>query len=189
MSVESTNRESKMKYYCLANPIQLIKTMPSDNLLENLPIIGTPTFGRLPVTDARMQEAFVQSESLILCNTLDDALRLRQIKIDKKTNMKPDFFNKIANCPLTDYAIYEIEIDSGVKIEFKNLSDAPKTLLAQLVSYDLYFKAIYANDRLNLPAIETCCYPKDELNPQLLNCHYFPLDGVIANETTTCVLF
>jgi hypothetical protein len=67
-----------MRYFCIANSIPLIKTAPSDNFFENLPIIGTPTFGRLPVTKAKMQEAFNQSESLILCRTLDDALILRQ---------------------------------------------------------------------------------------------------------------
>lgn len=178
-----------MKYYCIADPIPLIKTAPSDNFFENLPLIGTPTFGRLPITDTALQEVFTQSDYLILCKTLDDALILRQIKIDKKTNKKADVFNKVANCPTTDYAIYEVEIDNTQKIEFTSLANAPKTLLAQLVSYDLYFKAIYTNDQLELPAIDTYCDKKSELNPQLIKCHYFPLDGVKETETIDCSIF
>lgn len=188
MDFQLDTQGDTMKYYCIANPIHLIKTAPSENFFDNLPVLGTPIFGKLPVTETKMRDAFEQSEELILCSTLDDAMRLRQIKIDKKTNMKADCFNKTANCPLTDYAIYEVEIDDKVQVKFNDLIDAPKQQLAQLVSYDLYFKAIYG-DRLDLPCIEICYDKKSVFNPQLLKCHYFPLDGVKENEGMECALF
>lgn len=180
-----------MKYYCIADPIPLIKTVPSDNFIDNLPLVGTPTFGKLPVTDAKMQAVFFKSEHLIVCRTLDEAMIVRQLKIEKKTNLKPDFFNNIANYPTADYAIYEIEVDDQIKVHFGALVNVPLKQLQEVVSFDLYIKALYSRDTLELPDIDVCYDKKIAFKPQLIDCHYFHLNGFKEEGTmiSTCTLF
>lgn len=178
-----------MRYFCLANPIALIKTTPSGRCLDNLPLFGTSMYGKLPITEAKIRDAFDDAEYLILCKTMDDALILRQTKLDKKFNSHPDFFNKINNLPPEDYVIYEVEIKNDIKVNFKDLTNLSKNLLASLVSYQLYFKSIYNPYDLGLPNVELCYEKKDLLKPRLIRYHYFPLDGVKEDEGTNCTLF
>lgn len=166
-----------MRYYCIANPIPLIKTIASDNFIENLPLVGTTMHGKLEVTENKIQAAFFKSEQLIVCKTLDDAMILRQLKIEKKTNMKPDFFNNVANYPVADYAIYAIEVDGKIPVNFVNLGKLPITELYDVVSYDIYMKALYSRDTLELPDIDVCYVKKIALSPQLIDFHYYHLNG------------
>lgn len=183
-----------MRYYAIANPFPLIKMDPADNMLDDLPFIGIPLYGKLPITKASIQEAYNQSEDLTLCKSLDDAMRLRQIKIDKNVVTRPDFFNTVANCPSADYAIYEVEIDERIKINFQTLVNAPNHHLRQLVSMDIYKTTVVIGDRTELPDVDYCFGKKVFFNPELIQCHYFPLDGGVENtytnkKTSCCQLF
>jgi hypothetical protein len=177
-----------MRYYCIANPIPLIKTIASDNFIDNLPLVGTTIYGKLPVTDNKIQAIFFKSEHLVVCRTLDEAMILRQLKIEKKTNLKPDFFNKVANYPVADYAIYEIEVDRQIKVDFVSLVNLPLKQLYEVVSHDLYIKALYSRDTLELPDIDVCYDKKTAFSPQLIDFHYFHLNG-FKEEDSTCSLF
>ena len=70
-----------MKYYCLGEAVALVRTTYSNNFLKNLPYIGTPMFDKLPITQAKMREAFERSETLVLCKSMEEAKALRQAKI------------------------------------------------------------------------------------------------------------
>lgn len=61
-----------MKYYCLGNPIVLVKTQYSDKWLSNVPFFGTPIFGKLPMTQSRMRSVYDRSPRLVLCRTLEE---------------------------------------------------------------------------------------------------------------------
>ena len=115
-----------MKYYCIGNGIGLVKLQYSTNFLANLPVVGTPIYGKLPVTPAKMLEAFECSEELTFFKSLDDANQFRHSKITLgNTNVTPEFRKgAIAQgYPLCDYAIYEVEIDEDIEPKFTNLNE------------------------------------------------------------------
>ena len=179
-----------MKYYCLGNAIPIIKLSYSGNFIDDY---TTPVFGKLPVTQEKMQHAFDQSTTLILCKTLEAANALRQTKIvPAYTNMTSDFIKHAVaeGYPLNDYAIYEIEVDDAIKIDFNPLRDTDVTQLEQFTSFDLYFKVKNLNDRSELPDIAISAKTKSDINPTLINCHYLsPLMGPVeTNEVKSCAI-
>ena len=124
---------------------------------------GIPTSGNLPITQLQMQDAFLTSEHLILCKTLDAAMALRQNKINIGTSIYPDI----------DYAIYEIEVDASVESMFSKLIDAPTDQLEHLVSSNLYYAASIFDDRSKIPDIEIYRATSAEIQPKLIACCCF----------------
>lgn len=175
-----------MKYYCIGSGIGLVKLQHSTNFFDNLPLTGTPMFGKLPVTQAKMHEAFERSEEFVFCKSLEDANKLRHSKITVgNTNVTPEFFKgAIAQgYPLGDYAIYEVEVDENIEGNFTNLNEKTVEQLEKLVSFNLYFKVQCLQDRSDIPSIEVFSANKSELNIRLLSCHYLSL--VDGNEEVT----
>ena len=166
-----------MKYFCLGNGMNLVKLEPSPKFFDNLPIVGTPPFGYMPVTRARATAAFEASEELVLCKSLEDANLLRHARIKVgNTNVTPEFFKgAIAQgYPLADFAIYEVEIGDGIETNFTRLREATVDQLEPLVTMDLYLEAQLGN-RAGLPDIEICITNKRSIHPELINSHYLSL--------------
>lgn len=181
-----------MKYYCLGNRrISLIKlgTCSSNSFWD----YAIPIYGKLPVTQLKMRNAFDQSEELILCKNIEDAKMLRYAKIEAHTNITPEFVRgAIAKgYPLGDYAIYEIEVDDNLNanLPFIKLADAPLEQLRNLVSQQLMYD-VYLGNRTKVPNIEVYHSTRASLNPTLLACHYFSLvDGAEElDQQNTCTL-
>lgn len=170
-----------MKFYCLGNPIALIKLAYSTNFLANLPVIGVPILGKLPMTEAKMLSAYEESKTLTLCKTLEDANALRHAKIEiGNTNVTPELYRGgiAQGYPLHDFAIYEIEIDDGLEINFRKLLETTDDGLEKMVKSHLQFMSIVAKDRSGIPDIEICTANKSDINPKLIACHYLSLaDG------------
>lgn len=170
-----------MKFYCLGKPIALIKLTYSTNFLANLPVIGVPILGKLPMTEAKMLSAFDKSKKITLCRTLEDANALRHAKIEiGNTNVTPELFRgAIAQgYPLHDYVIYEVEVDDIHEVNFRKLVDATDKELEKMVTRHLHFQSLVAKDRSGIPDIEICTANKSDLNPKLIACHYLSLvDG------------
>lgn len=165
-----------MKYFCIADAIPALKTSYSDNFFQNLPIIGTPIFGWLPIGKKEMESAFANSTTLILCKTFEDAALLREIKL--KTY---EFYMQ------KEYAIYEIESDA--ELTFSMLNEAAESDLKIVVSDELYTDARFKeNGRDKIPPIQICLTTKEQLKPTLLKCHKLePVHFEInfnENETT-----
>lgn len=182
-----------MKYYCVGRAIALVKLQHSANFFENLPVIGTPIYGRMPVTQAKIQDAFENSEELVFCKSLEDANKLRHSKITVgNTNVTPEFFKgAIAQgSPLSDYAIYEVEVDENIEGNFTKLNEQSIEQLEALVSNDLCYIANYKDDRSQIPSIEIFSAKKSELNVRLLSCHYLSIvDGTEeAIEQSSCTI-
>lgn len=169
-----------MKLYCLGNPIKLVKLTYSTHFFDNLPVTGTPIFGKLPVTQDKARAAFTASETLFLCKSLEDAKALRKAKIIVgNTNVTPQLFQGAiaSGYPLSDYAIYEIEIRDELATEthFIRLLEATSDQLTTLVNSDLLHKAQYQNSREGIPDISVYSVTKAAINPELVRCHYFSL--------------
>lgn len=167
-----------MKYYCIGDKISLIKVSESPNCLDNLPYFGTPMFAKMPVTQARMRNAFQYTDQMIVCKHFNDIKKLRyaNLTIDNATMTAEFCQGALADgYPYSDHAIYEIEIDDRITLHFQYLPSAPLEQLQRLVSDDLYFKAALKADRTDLPPIDVCLAEKAALNPRLLACHYYSL--------------
>ena len=157
-----------MKYYCLGHAITAIKTKISHRFLDNLAVDKRPVSSNLPITQLQMRDAFLTSDDLILCKTIDAAMALRQNKCDFNPNGYPN----------SDYAIYEVEIDTPIEHLFCKLIDAPTIQLEHLVSSSLYYTASIFEDRSRIPNIEICLAKKKDIQPKLIACRYFsPLNG------------
>ena len=170
-----------MRLFCLGNPMGLIKLTYSPRFLENLPYIGTPILGKLPISRITMHDAYEESAHLTLCRTLEEANELRHAKIMiGNTNITPEFYRgAIAKgYPLADYAIYEIEVDDATELPFILLRDAPWDALERLISQPLYSHIRWTHDRAILPAIAIYETPKAALTHRLIQSHYLSLiDG------------
>lgn len=167
-----------MKYYCTGKPIPLVKLGYSSNLFANLPLIGTPVFGKLSITENKMRAAFEQSHDLIMCKSLEDAKALRNSKIIiGNTNVEPAFIKGAiaTGYPLHDFAIYEVEVDDNHKLDFSKLTEVTDDQLKNLVSQDVYFRATLYKDRSGIPDIEICSSRQSDINPKLIACHYYSL--------------
>lgn len=173
-----------MKYFCLGNPIFLLKMHYSNNFFENLPVLGTPFLGKLPVTQERMKQAFEASTNLVLCKNLLDANTLRHTLINKIVGA--------GGYPLSDYPIFEIEVDDTTSLNFINLANASDIQrLGILLSVPLHLQATFlVKDNSDLPDIEICPILKSEINPVLTKPHYLSLtDGTEEiTESSWCNL-
>lgn len=176
-----------MKYYCIGNSIAIVKTTYSDKLFDNLPITGTLMFGKLPVTQTKMETTFNDTNELVICKTLDDAMKIRTAKIEP-LNIKADYIQgAIAEgYPLVDYAIYEIDVDDNITIDFTDLKTMKDDQIRKIVNSNLHFMAVHEKDYSNLPEVAVCLVNKNMLNPTLLSSHYFsPIDNQEEVENTT----
>lgn len=192
-----------MKYYCIGKPIPLVKLAYSTNFFDNLPVIGTPLFGNLKITQAKMRAAFYNSDTLILCKTLDDAKMLRSVNIIEGNPNPREFFFRTRfvrhgsqvestpvarKGPVADFAIYEIEASD--EINFFNLRRTSIEELKELVSEAFYSQVLVDDESRNkLPDIEVCSMKRSVLNTTLLECHYFSLtDDTDLLEQSSCNL-
>lgn len=177
-----------MKYYCTGNPIPLIEQSYSVNFFKS-PVI-TPTIKKAAITQEKMKTAFEESDTLLLFKTLADAKGIRTIIADP-VNVEP---NVITDAQagihlLSDYAIYEIEVDDNNKMNFTKLIAIPfDDMQALLYKQARWMKAFSSDNISMLFNIEICSANKNTLNPTLLASHYFsPSDGkeIIEQENTT----
>ncbi len=167
-------------YYCIANPVPLVKLTYSPGIIGAFDNLRQPIFSKLNVTTLKLQQAFDQSEKLIFCKRLDEAKALRRARIVlSPANVSLDFIKgAIAQgYPLADYGIYEVEVEEDIEANFGKLNQKDDSELEGLVPSTLRFTATYAeNGRSELPDIEVCVAKKSDLTCNLRASHYFSLE-------------
>ncbi|MDP3560663.1 MAG: hypothetical protein Q8R83_00585 [Legionellaceae bacterium] len=168
-----------MKYYCIGNGIKLAELHVPTLLSGNLHLRGEPKYRKLPLTPDRMLEAFEHSEELVFCKSLEDANKLRHSKIIVGYSNANFFAEAVApGYPLSDLAIYEVEVDENIEGNFTNLNETSGEQLKKLVAPHLYSLSEGMKNLAALPSIEIFSAKKSELNIKLLSCHYLsPVDG------------
>ena len=159
-------------YYCLGNPINCI-TPSSSHGFFNAPTLKG-------ISPAKMEQAFEESKTLILCHNLEDAKALRAVNIVVNTKQITTAFyhkNLAEGYPLWDYVIYEIVVKNVTPV-FHELRTATKDALEYLVNRDIYLNSFFNNDRSSLPDIEICPINTKHLIIELVCCYY----GSLMNE-------
>jgi len=167
-----------MKFYTLGHPIELIKTKYSNGFFDNLPVIGTPLGGVMKISPVMMHEAWAKSDELILTKNLDDAKLLRLFKVS--TSSAPIDMDLIqagyaSGYPLNDYIIYEIEIDDKMveSLVFSKVREASLDTLKIILDPDFYKKFTGKKPDFSiLPDFDVSLVKKEQLSPNLLQCHY-----------------
>jgi len=168
-----------MKYYCIGNGIGLIKLAYSPNFLRNLPVIGTPVNSNIPVTQDRMADAFNQSEKLVLCESLEDANKLRLAKLTLGGILINPTFQRSLSFLIRDFPIYEVEVDDDIAGKFHFTS---KACSSELVTDEEYFRKIHEHENDVLPNIKIHPTIKSDLHPKLIACHFTPIDELINRQ-------
>ena len=166
-------------FYCIANPVGLVKLTYTPGVIGALDNLRHPIFSKLKVTGDKLQTAFDGSEQLILCKSLNDAKALRMAKI-VIGNTAPEFVKgAIAQgYPLADHGIYEVDVEQDIGEKFVKLKHKNNHELQGLVSENLYFTAAYIeNGREQLPDIEVYVANKSDLTFDLVASHYFSLEN------------
>lgn len=167
-----------MKFYCIGNPIDIVKTKHSASFWDNMHVIGTPIGGVIKITPAIMHNAFNASQELTLCKNLADAklLRLARIKTRSADVDESLLVGAIAaGFPLQDYVIYEVEIDDKVSqtLAFSKVNEASIEVLKKILAPEFHVQ--FATHKYNssiLPAADFCQVAKEIVSPKLVNCHY-----------------
>lgn len=173
-----------MRFFCLGKPLPLINLGYAHRFFDIPSVIMTPLFGKLPVNQRVMRNAFNESEELILCRNIYDAIELRftRVCLSNKVDYR---FRKLAvakGYPLADFAIYEIEADKHFYESFTRMEDYSLDALYEILSPDCYWQMIINGTKI-LPDISIYQDKKDIINPRLIECHYLPLPlPEVSNE-------
>jgi len=188
----------EMKYYCIGSPVELVKTSFSPRFWENWPVIGSPIGSPVKVTPTMMRSAFHASQDLTLCKTLDEAKRLRLIRIENssaKIKTDDESINdesvSSSGYPRNDYVIYEVDVEDKLAntLQFtkvKDLDVSDDKLLRTLSATDFHHtlkkkievyqtsKDTDIDDETYSPLfeVELCQVPKSDVSPTLARCFY-----------------
>lgn len=174
-----------MDYFCLGNSFDLVKKRQSNAFFNKISLISASRFTLLPVTEEIIIDAFMNSEQLIICLTLADALKLRTAKIDIDNS---DATIATRDRPARDYAIYKVTISEDIGDQFDLLTKKTVKQLKSLISFQLWYGAEFLNEYSAIPNIAVLLIKKAAFTVNLVSSHYFsPIDGheqiVVENQS------